>query len=112
MISLRPHSPFTILAFYLMVTCLWFQQWYSLWLIGLAPLLPQRSQRLALVFGFWVLTKQFIFGPLIVPIMSDYPSTAIWLEPVLTLSILGVPWSMALHLHKRNNVHKVEVLKP
>jgi hypothetical protein len=89
-------TAFTILAFYLMVTCLWFQQWYSLWLIGLAPLLPQPSRRLALVFGFWVLTKQFVFGPLIVPIMSDHPSTAIWLEPVLTLSILGVPWGMAV----------------
>ncbi len=83
---------FNILAFYLMVTCLWFQQWYSLWLIGLAPLLSKRSRQLALVFGFWVLSKQFVFGPLIVPSMVYHPKAAIWLEPLLTLSILGVPW--------------------
>ena len=105
-------TAFAILAFYLMVACLWFQQWYSLWLIALAPLLPERSRRLALVFGFWVLTKQFVFGPLIVPIMSDFPATAMWLEPVLTLSILGVPWSMALHPHKRHSVPKDAVLEP
>jgi hypothetical protein len=89
-------TAFNILAFYLMVACLWFQQWYSLWLIGLAPLVPERSRRLALVFGFWVLTKQFVFGILIVPIMSLHPEKAIWLEPLLTLSILGVPWICAL----------------
>jgi hypothetical protein len=91
-----PQTAFSILAFYLMVTCLWFQQWYSLWLIGLAPLLSERSRRLALLFGFWVLSKQFVFGPLIVPVMSHQPKTEIWLEPLLTLSILGVPWLYTL----------------
>ncbi len=91
-----PSIAFNILAFYLLVTCLWFQQWYSLWLIALAPLLPDRSRRLALLFGFWVLTKQFVFGPVIVPMMTLYPNKAVWLEPLLALSILGVPWAFAL----------------
>jgi hypothetical protein len=89
-------TAFNILAFYLLVTCLWFQQWYGIWLISLAPLLPGSSRRFALVFGFWVLTKQLIFVQLIIPIMSHQPETLIWLEPLLTLTVLGVPWIYAL----------------
>jgi fumarate reductase subunit D len=93
---------FNILAFYLMVACLWFQQWYCLWLIALAPLLPVCSRRLALFFGFWVLTKQFVFGPLIVPLMVRYPNKAIWLEPILTISVFGVLWVFAI----RNSIQR------
>jgi hypothetical protein len=98
---------FYILAFYLMVSCLWFQQWYGLWLIALTPLLPERSRSLALIFGFWVLTKQFVFGPLIVPIMTGSPTKAIWLEPLLTLSVFCVPWILAI----RNNLSRRVVVK-
>ena len=89
-------TAFNILAFYLLVTCLWFQQWYGIWLISLAPLLPARSRRFALVFGYWVLTKQLIFVQLIIPAMAHRPETAIWLEPLLALTVLGVPWIYAL----------------
>ena len=89
-------TAFNILAFYLLVTCLWFQQWYGIWLISLAPLLPVRSRRFALVFGYWVLSKQLIFVQLIIPAMSHKPETAIWLEPLLALTVLGVPWIYAL----------------
>lgn len=91
-----PSAAFSMLAFYLMVTCLWFQQWYSIWLIGLAPLLSGHRRNLALAFGFWVLSKQFLFGPLIVPTMAGHPNTTIWLEPLLTISVLGLPWIYAL----------------
>src|ERR1043165_8054164 len=60
-------TAFNILAFYLLVTCLWFQQWYGIWLISLAPLLPVSSRRFALFFGFWVMTKQLLFVQLILP---------------------------------------------
>jgi hypothetical protein len=89
-------TAFNILAFYLMVTCLWFQQWYGIWLISLAPLLPVRSRRFALFFGFWVMSKQLIFVQLIIPAMSHQPETLIWLEPLLALIVLGVPWIYAL----------------
>jgi len=89
-------TAFKILAFYLMVTCLWFQQWYGVWLVALAPLLPERSRRFAILFSFWVLSKQLIFGPVIVPIMSHHPQTEIWLEPLLALTVLGIPWLYAL----------------
>jgi fumarate reductase subunit D len=93
-------TAFHILAFYLMVTCLWFQQWYSVWLLALAPLLSQDRLRFSILFGFWVLSKQLIFGPLVVPIMFHHPQTAIWLEPVLVLSVFGVPWFYALLLRR------------
>lgn len=89
-------TAFNILAFYLLVTCLWFQPWYGIWLISLAPLLPVRSRRFALVFGYWVLSKQLIFVQLIIPAMSHKPETASWLEPLLALTVLGVPWIYAL----------------
>ena len=89
-------TTFNILAFYLLVTCLWFQQWYGIWLISLAPLLPVRSRRFALVFGYWVLSKQLIFVQLIIPAMSHKPETVVWLEPLLALIVLGVPWVYAL----------------
>jgi hypothetical protein len=89
-------TAFNILAFYLLVTCLWFQQWYGIWLIALAPLLPVPSRRFALVFGFWVMTKQLIFVQLIVPFMSHHLEMGIWLEPLLALIVIGVPWIYAL----------------
>jgi len=79
-----------------MVACLWFQQWYSLWLVCLAPLLPRPSRRLALLFSFWVVSKQLVFGPALVQTMYFHPETAVRLEPLLTAGILGVPWIYAL----------------
>ena len=87
---------FNILVFYLMVACLWFQQWYGLWLITLAALLPKRAQCLALFFGFWVLSKQLIFAPMLVSHILHRPEWAIGLEALLTLAVLGAPWIYAL----------------
>jgi hypothetical protein len=93
---------FNILAFYLMITCLWFLQWYSIWLVALAPLLPSPSRNLALVFSFWVVSQQLVFGPLYVPTIYWRPETAMYLEPLLALTVLGVPWLYALWiLYKR-----------
>jgi hypothetical protein len=89
-------TAFNILAFYLLVTCLWFQQWYGIWLISLAPLLPVRSRRFALVFGYWVLSKQLIFVQLVIPAMSYKPETVVWLEPLLAITVFGVPWIYVL----------------
>lgn len=89
-------AAFNILAFYLLVTCLWFQQWYGVWLLSLAPLLSERARRFALFFGFWVLTKQLIFVQLYIPNMADKPALTIWLEPLMALTVLGIPWIYAL----------------
>ncbi|MEP7137399.1 MAG: hypothetical protein ABI904_20940 [Chloroflexota bacterium] len=87
---------FNILFFYLMVTCLWFQQWYSLWLLCLVPLVSEQSRRFALLFGFWIVSKQLIFGPHFVPIIYFKPETGIRLEPIYVLTVFGVPWLYAL----------------
>src|ERR1700752_4459635 len=89
-------TAFNSLPFYLLVTCLWFQQGYGIWLISLAPLLSERARRFALFFGFWVMSKQLIFVQLIIPTMSHKPEMASWLEPLLALTVLGVPWIYAL----------------
>jgi len=89
-----------ILAFYLMVACLWFQQWYGLWLISLAALLPPRARRMALFFGFWVITKQLIFAPVFVPQIVDQPEYAAVFEALLTLGVLGPTWLYALRSMK------------
>jgi hypothetical protein len=82
-------SAFNVLVFYLLFTNLWFQQWYTLWLIGLAPLLQDSARRLAILFGFAVLSKQFIIGPLI---FWDGPRLEQpWLELSLTLGSIGIP---------------------
>lgn len=87
---------FNILVFYLMVTCLWFQQWYSLWLLCLVPLLSEPNRRLALLFGSWIVSKQLIFGPHFVPIIYFKPETGIRVEPIYVLTVFGVPWLYAL----------------
>ena len=93
-------AAFGILAFYLMIVCLWFLHWYALWLIALAPLLSKRDQQLALIFGFWVLTQQLIFGPWLVPkILTAQPMQAVRLEALLAFGVLGVPWMFALWNH-------------
>jgi fumarate reductase subunit D len=90
-------ATFNILSFYLMVSCLWFHQWYGLWLITLAPLLTKERRQFALLFGFWILSKQLLFVPLFVPkIIKAPPGQAAWFEALLTLGVLGVPWLFAL----------------
>jgi hypothetical protein len=86
----------TILIFYLLVTCLWFQQWYPVWLIALVVLLPPGlDQNLGLWIGFAALTKPMVFGPLV--FLQKPPDPADWLElrlsvGVMTLSWLGAWW--------------------
>jgi hypothetical protein len=80
-----------ILLFYLLVTCLWFQNWYSLWPIGLAALLkPGLTRRVALLTSFATLSKPLGIGPLLF-----WPKARLaqpWLEIWLTLGALGISW--------------------
>jgi hypothetical protein len=87
---------FDILAFYLLVTCLWFQAWYTLWLIGLAPVVGSgRRRRLAILFGFAALGKQLVAGPYL---FWPHPSIAQpWLEIYFMLWVLGLPLLYALY---------------
>jgi hypothetical protein len=88
-------AAFVVLIFYLLFTCLWFQQWYSVWLLGLVPLLPSgHLVWLGMSFGFAVLSKPLIFEPLwLWPHTSPDRS---WLEPRLGPAVLALPWLLTL----------------
>lgn len=80
-----------ILLFYLLVTCLWLQNWYSLWPVGLAPLLrPGLTRRMALLTGFATLSKPLGIGPALFW-LRPRPAQP-WLEIWFTLGVLGAPW--------------------
>ena len=80
-----------IFLFYLMVSCLWFQNWYSLWPIGLAPLLkPGLTRRMAVLFGFLTLSKPLGIGPILFWPHPELEQP--WLEIWLTLGVMGIPW--------------------
>jgi hypothetical protein len=88
-------ASFNILAFYLLVTCMWFQQWYTLWLLGLAPLVSFRPARwLAILFGVAALSKTLVVGPYL--FWPRYRFHQPWLEIWFTLGVLGIPWLFAL----------------
>lgn len=90
-------AAFKVLAFYLLVSVLWFQQWYTVWLIALAPVvLNPRLRALAVIFGFAALSKQFVAGAIL-----WYPPRLMqpWLEIWFTLGVMGVPWAAAILLY-------------
>jgi hypothetical protein len=91
-----PQASFNILAFYLLVTILWFQQWYTLWLLGLVPLLQStQSRNLGILFGFSALSKQLSIGPYL--FYPDYRFPQPWFEILFTLGVLGIVWIYALY---------------
>jgi len=100
---------FNILVFYLLLTCLWFQQWYCVWLVCLAPFLPSKSRNLALIFSFWVISKQLVFGPIYVPTLFRHPETFPRLEPQYVLTVLGVPWLYTLWILFRGKKRYAEI---
>ena len=60
-----PRAAFAILVFYLLLTCLWFQNWYAVWPLALAALFPPGYEmRLAVLLGYAGLAKPLIFEPL------------------------------------------------
>lgn len=88
------YAALKILLFYLLLTCAWFQQWYAVWPLGLAALLPPGpAVNLALILGgYTVLSKQIIFGPLIFRL---HPFPPAWREIWFAPTVLGLPWLYA-----------------
>ena len=84
-----------ILLFYLLVTCSWFQQWYALWPLGLAALLPAGPQvyLTLLLGGYTLLSKHLVFGPLFFKI---HPLPKAWREIWFGPAVMLVPWLYAL----------------
>jgi rSAM/selenodomain-associated transferase 1 len=90
-----PQAAFYILIFYLLLTCLWFQSWYAVWPLGIAALLPPgHAARLGALFGYAVLAKPLIFGPMwlwVRPLPSQF-----WREIRLGPAVLALPWLYTL----------------
>lgn len=88
-------AAFAILMFYLLFTCLWFQQWYLVWPLGMIPLLPTgHLVWLGVSFGFVVLSKPLIFEPLW---LWPHPNPdRSWLELRLGPAVLALPWLLTL----------------
>ncbi len=88
-----------ILLFYLLVTCTWFQQWYLVWPLCVAALLPPGPVvYLALISGgYTLLSKHVIFGPLIFRLR---PLPEAWREIVFAPVVLGLPWLYSIFLLK------------
>jgi hypothetical protein len=86
-----PQASFDILTFYLVLTCLWFQQWYTVWLVGIAAVLPFGfRQRFAAFFSLAAFSKQLVAAPLLFKPRPAYTQPG--LEIRFTLAVLGLPW--------------------
>lgn len=86
---------FNILLFYLLVTCLWFQQWYAIWPLVLAALLPPgHAPRLAVLFSYAAMSKHLIFGPLLFWVRPRPPRAE--LELIFGPAVLLLPWLYTL----------------
>jgi hypothetical protein len=97
-------SSFYTLMFYLLVTIPWFQNWYSLWPLGLAVVLPPgRAARLGFIFAIATLSKPFIFGPIFLWPIPTPPEP--WRELRLGPAVMAVPlvyalWGIANEAHR------------
>jgi hypothetical protein len=90
-------AAFAILMFYLLFTCLWFQQWYLIWPLGMIPLLPTGYLVwLGVSFGFTALSKPLVFEPLWLWTRSSFDRS--WLELRLGPAVLAFPWLLTLVL--------------
>lgn len=107
--SRYPKVALTTLLFYLLVTCLWFQQWYVVWLVGLAVLLPLNSiSFLTYLLSFSVMTKVLVFAP---PLLWVRPLPSIqYREFWLSVGVMGLPWLIGFILLIRYGIKAVRSL--
>jgi hypothetical protein len=79
-----------------LLTCLWFQNWYAIWPLGLAALLPAGFElRLAVLFSFAALAKPLIFEPLWLWQRPLPPKP--WRELRLGPAVMLLPWLYVLY---------------
>lgn len=86
-----PRNAFWILTGYLLFTCAWFQEWYTIWPITIAAVIPSTPVvLLALALNFGGLTKHFVFGPLWLWV-RPLPAQE-WIELRLGPAVMALPW--------------------
>jgi alpha-1,6-mannosyltransferase len=87
----------SIVLFYLLVTCLWFQPWYAVWPVALAALLPDSMiARGAIVLSLAAAFKMPIFDFVMGVRPGNVPPIS-GRELEITLGTLGVPWLYFLY---------------
>ncbi len=93
-------SGLSILLFYLLVSCPWFQAWYAMWPLALAALVSDEGLLAgSVLLSFAATWKMPLFD--FVLVRGELPPRA-WREWRLTLGTLGVPWSYFAHRHLSN----------
>ncbi len=93
----------SILLFYLLVACLWFQAWYAVWTLAIAALLPDGAlTRGALLLSFAAIWKMPLFEFVLVPGTVLPPRD--WREWWITLGTLGTAWAFFVYQFARNRV--------
>lgn len=93
----------SILLFYLLAACLWFQAWYAVWTLALAALLPDGAlTRGALLLSFAAIWKMPLFEFVLVPGAVLPPRD--WREWWITLGTLGTAWAFFVYQFARNKV--------
>lgn len=92
-----PKAASLVLAFYLLVTVLWFQAWYTLWLVALAPLVIGTYTRwLAILFSFSALIcKELIMGPIMYWPGRHPPQP--WFDIWFAVGVMALPWLYSLY---------------
>jgi hypothetical protein len=91
-----PRASLLIILFYLLITCLWFQPWYGIWALALAPLvLEERLIKGTLLLSIMAEAKLPLFYLLVYrpPYLLKTPFTdlATWLP---TLGVCGVYFAL------------------
>ena len=100
-----------ILLFYLLFTCLWFQQWYALWPLALAAILPEgATARLAVLLSYAALWKTIIFDSFLYRGGSLPPR--VWRESLLGPATLGLAWLYAAYVRIANSRWRVASWRP
>jgi hypothetical protein len=95
----------SVLLFFLLISCLWFEAWYAVWPVTIAALLPEGILAGgALLFSYAVTFKMPLFEYVLVPGPVLPPQD--WREWRLTLGTLGAPWAYFSYHFAKNGIRR------
>ena len=103
-------AAFNILMFYMFVSIMWFHNWYTIWPLGLALILPSEMSMQALFVCLACMSKPLLIEPLLLwkPPFEQEP----WLEIKLSIGVLSVPWLYILidwvHRLRQRSIQQAE----
>lgn len=80
-----------VLLFYLLLACLWFQPWYTIWPLALAALLPEGAVARTVVLLSYAAAWKAIFFDFFIYRGGPLPP-AVWRETWLAPATLGLVW--------------------